>query len=87
MAQLAVAIENAIRLRLPKGSQVTVVNDSAVDVYYDFNREPLDAAVPGTAPTNGIKLAATTGSVQFFPFPGEIWFRSATPTLIKYFEG
>lgn len=82
MAQELVPAENAKPIRRQRGSQVTLVNQSAVDVYFDFNPNRLNATPVGVAPS-GTKLLATTGSIQIDSFPGVIWVRAATPTQIE----
>lgn len=76
-----VPIENAKPIRRPPGSQVTLVNQSAVDVYFDFNPNRLNATPAGSVPS-GTKIAATTGQIQIDSFPGVIWVRAATATQI-----
>ena len=82
MSQLVVDSITAVRVRRPIGIQVTLINQSATDVFYDREPNRLNASVAGAVPS-GTKLAATTGIVQLENFPGEMWFRSATPTTIE----
>jgi hypothetical protein len=72
----------ATPIRRQKGSQVTLVNQLAVDVYFDFNRERLNASAPGVVPA-GTKLVATTGSIQIDNFPGVVWTRAVSQTSIE----
>lgn len=82
MAKVLIPIENAVAIRRPKGSQVTLVNQTAVDVYIDFNRQRLEASAVGAVP-DGTKIAANTGQVQVDSFPGVIYARSAVATSLE----
>lgn len=73
---------SAVPLRRRKGSQVTLVNQSATDVFMDTEPNRLNTTNPGVAPS-GTKIANSGGQVQFQPYPGEMWFRAATPTTLE----
>lgn len=77
MPQLVVDFVTAVPLRRPKGIQVTLVNQSAVDVYMDREVNRVNQSTPTGVPS-GTKIAASGGQVQLEPFPGEMWFRTAT---------
>jgi uncharacterized beta-barrel protein YwiB (DUF1934 family) len=70
-------------IRRPKNSQVTLVNQGAVDVYFDFNPNRLNTAAPGVVP-QGTKLVATTGSIQIDMHENTtIWTRAVSQTTIE----
>lgn len=72
----------AIRIRRPQGASVTLINQSAIDVYFDAEPGRLNASAPGTTP-NGTKLAANGGEKEFENFPGSMWFRAIANTSIE----
>lgn len=74
----------ATPLRRQIGSQVTLVNQLAVDVYFERNENRINATAPGVVP-NGIKLSATNGSIQIDNFPGVIWTRAVSATTIEVY--
>ena len=82
MATFRVDDENAVALRRKAGIAITLINQSAVDVY--MSREPaqLNASATGATPA-GAKLAASGGQLQDPTFPGELWFRAASKTTIE----
>ncbi len=81
MATLNVDDTNAVALRRKAGITITLVNQSATDVYLDRAPDRLNASVKGAVPA-GIKLAKTGGQLQWPNFPGVLWFRAATKTSI-----
>lgn len=84
MAAHLVDVATATPLRRPRGSQVTLVNQSAVDVFFDQNKDRINAPL-AVAPLPGIKLVATNGSIQIDNFPGVIWTRAVTATSIEVY--
>lgn len=65
------------------GSNLTLTNSSATDVYYDVEAVAgqLNSTAPGTIPS-GTKIAASGGTVQFFKAPRALWVRAATQTVL-----
>lgn len=82
MATFNVDDENAVALRRKAGSTITLVNQSATDVYFSREAERLNASKTGAVP-KGMKLAALTGQLQYPNFPGALWFRAAAKTSIE----
>jgi hypothetical protein len=82
MATLNIDDQNAVALRRKAGITITLVNQSATDVYLDRAPDRLNASVTGAVPA-GIKLAKTGGQLQWPNFPGVLWFRAATKTSIE----
>lgn len=82
MATHFVDVNTATAIRRTQGSQITLVNQNAVDVYVDFNKDRLNASAPGVVPA-GTKLAANTGQIQFDNFPGLLWTRAVSSTSIE----
>lgn len=84
-----VPVENAAPLRRMRGTQVTLVNQSAVDVYFDFDAQRINGPFIGGVP-DGTRIAAaavgpppTEGQVQIDNFPGVVWLRAAAATQIE----
>lgn len=84
MAVELVPIENAKPIRRPRNSQVTLINQSASDVWFDFNPNRLNAAPVGAVGNNnGTKLVNTNGSIQIDMHSRDvIYVRSNTATQI-----
>lgn len=82
MATHFVDVNTATAIRRTVGAQVTLINQNAVDVYFDFNKDRLNASAPGTVPA-GTKLAANTGQIQIDSFPGVLWTRAVSATSIE----
>ena len=82
MPQFQVDSLSAVPLRRRFGVQVTLVNQSAVDVYMDKEPNRLNTTQPGTPPSC-TKIAANGGQVQFQPYEREMWFRAAFPTTLE----
>ena len=82
MANFNVDDENAVALRRKIGETVTLVNQSATDVYLARDPARLNVSVVGAVP-DGLKLAAAGGQLQYPNFPGALWFRAAAKTSIK----
>lgn len=76
-----VPTDRANLIRRQQGSTVTLVNQSATDVYVDSDPARLNATVAGGTPS-GIKLAANGGQVQITDFPGFIYVRAAAETTV-----
>lgn len=72
----------ATRISRPKGSTVTILNQSATDVYIDNDYNRLNQSATGDVP-QGTKIAANTGFLQIPNFSGEIWVRAQTKTAIE----
>lgn len=84
MPLVSVPIESAIRVLREPGSDVTFINQSSIDVYFDMEPARLNSSFPGVAPLAGTKLAANGGEKQFINFPkGGVWFRATTATSIE----
>ena len=71
-------------IRRRPGSNVTLVNQSAVDVYIDSDYNRIMASATGAIPAgtqiiNGGGQAVWSGYLQ----DGVIWVRSATPTTVE----
>lgn len=66
-----------------ENTNLTIVNQSATDVYFDTteNGSRLNATAPGAVP-QGTLLANSGGQVQFTAAP-PIWLRSATQTTVE----
>jgi hypothetical protein len=64
-------------------SNLTLVNSSAVDIFYEVaaNGGNLNNAPAGTIPV-GTKIAANGGTVQFFDAPRELWVRAISQTFL-----
>jgi hypothetical protein len=81
----------ATPLRRPVGDQITLINNSAIPVAFDSNENYINSfplATIGTA--NGPAFipalaAGIPGSVQFDSFPGVIWTRAATQTVVQVY--
>jgi len=88
MAQFQVDVNTATALRRPVGMQVTIVNNSAVVAYFDRNENYINSTSPGAVP-NGIPVPAAAGgvpgSIQIDNFPGVVWFRAVTPTVLQVY--
>lgn len=82
MATFNVDDQNAVALRRKAGITITLVNQSATDVYLARDPARLNASKTGSAPA-GMKLAATGGQLQYPNFPGVLWFRAAAQTSIE----
>ncbi len=82
MATFNVDDKNAVALRRKAGSTITLVNQSATDVYFARDPERLNASATGAVPA-GMKLAKTGGQLQYPNFPGVLWFRAAAQTSIE----
>lgn len=65
------------------GTNLTLVNQSATDIFFDTSGAAarLNASVPGSTP-DGTKIAANGGQVQFTDAP-LIYLRSATQTTLE----
>jgi hypothetical protein len=65
------------------GSNLTLANNSAVDVYYttEAGGGALNSTAPGIVPT-GTKLVASTGFVQFQDAPHSLWVRAISQTQL-----
>lgn len=74
--------QTAVSLRRQPGSVVNIQNNSASDVYADYNKDILNAAAVGTAPDSW-KIAANGGVLSIYPFTGLIWLRCAGPNPVK----
>jgi hypothetical protein len=82
MPFLIVSSDIAVKVWRPKGSNVTLINQSGVDVFFDREPSRLNATAPGTVP-NGSKLAANGGEKEFDNWPGAMWFRAISNTTIE----
>jgi hypothetical protein len=82
MPQEIVPIDRSRPIRRAVGSTVTFVNQSAVDVYFDYNPNRLNAALAGVVP-DGTKLIAAGGQVQWSQYPGVIFVRAVTLTFLE----
>lgn len=82
MAKFNVDDGNANALRRKAGIAVTLINQSAVDVYMSRESAQLNATPKGSVP-KGMKLAAAGGQLQWPTFPGELWFRAVSKTSIE----
>lgn len=73
----------ATSLKSFAGSNLTLTNSSATDVYYDVTAvaAQLNASLPGTIPT-GTKIGNGGGTVNFQVAPKELWIRAATQTVL-----
>jgi hypothetical protein len=81
---VTVPTESAIRVSRPEGSTVTFINQSAVNVYMDYEAGRLNSSTPLVEPMNGTKLAANGGEKEFKNFPrGGVWLRAAAYTSIE----
>lgn len=84
MPLVTVPTESAIRVMRPQGSTVTFINQSAINVYMDYEPGRLNSSQPGIEPLNGTKLAANGGEKEFKNFPCTgIWLRAAVYTSIE----
>jgi hypothetical protein len=83
MSFVCVPSDIAMRIVRPEGCEVTFLNNSEIDVYYDREPGRLNASVPGTVP-NGTKLSANGGEHTFRNYPcGGIFVRAITITTIE----
>ena len=73
---------NAVALRRKPGSTITIINQSLVDVYFDRDPNRLNKTATGSVP-DGTKLAAAAAPFQWPDFPGVLWFRAATKTVLE----
>lgn len=80
--QFIVGATQATPLRRRQGSNVTLVNQGAVDVYCDENPNRLNSTVTGAVPS-GTEIAAGGGQLQYSSYPGVLWFRAAQVTTIE----
>jgi len=80
--KLVVPTGYPVPIRRPRGSTVTILNQSATDVYIDTDPNRLAATVAGAVPS-GTKIDATTGVIQLIDFPGEYWIRAAAETTVE----
>lgn len=73
----------ATSLRNFEGSNLTLTNSSATDVYYDVEAvaATLNGSAPGSIPV-GTKIANSGGTVNFYDAPKDLWVRSATQTVL-----
>ena len=73
-------------IRRRPGSNITIINQLSVDVFFDNDIGRLAAAAPGAVSTaNGTKIANSGGQVQFSSWAGTgvVYFRSNSPTQIE----
>lgn len=89
--QFSVEADRATALRRQKGTQVTIVNQSAVNVYMSDDPQQLNGTAFGVAP-NGMLIAAfaagpppTAGQVQIDNFKGVVWLRAAAQTIVEVY--
>jgi hypothetical protein len=82
MSKHFVDVNTATPVRRTQGAQVTLINQQPVDVYFDFNKDRLNASAPGVVP-DGTKIAASTGQIQLDNFPGVVWTRAVAATFIE----
>lgn len=82
MATFNVDDDTAVALRRAPGITITMVNQSATDVYFSREPDKLNRSKKGAVPA-GMKLAATTGQLQYPNFPGVVWLRAAAQTTIE----
>lgn len=82
MPDLVVPAAYAVPLRRKAGTEVTLANQSAVDVYFDRNPMRLNKTAVGVAP-EGTRIPNTTGFIQLTEFPGLLWFRAAADTVLE----
>lgn len=82
MATFKVDDERAVALRRKAGGTVTIVNQSATDVYVSREPERLNATVLGAVP-RGMKIVNAGGQLQWPAFPGVLWFRAAAKTSVE----
>ena len=82
MAQFNVDNVSAVAYRTKAGVTITLVNQSATDVYLDRVPDRLNTSAIGAVPA-GIKLANGGGQLQWPNFPGTLWFRAAAKTSIE----
>jgi hypothetical protein len=82
MSQFNVDDISAVAYRTKAGVTITLVNQSATDVYLDRVPDRLNRSAIGAVPS-GIKLANGGGQLQWPNFPGTLWFRAATKTSIE----
>lgn len=80
--QLIVPTDRVQKLVRPLNSTVTLVNQSATDVYFDSDLQRLAASLPGAVPS-GTKIAANGGQLQIALFPGILYLRAAASTFIE----
>lgn len=74
----------ATKLRSFRGGTLTLINSSAVDVYYDVEAAggQINSTAPGIIPS-GTKIAASGGTIQFAaPAPDNIWVRAISQTVL-----
>ena len=82
MAKFQVDDDKAVALRRRAGITVTLVNQSATDVYLNRDPDRLNTTVTGAVPP-GMQLAKNGGQLQYPNFPGVLWFRAASKTSIE----
>jgi hypothetical protein len=68
-------------IRRPKGANILMTNQSAIDVYFSNDYNVLAITAPGAVP-NGVKLSANGGQLTWNAWPGVVYFRSVSDTLI-----
>jgi hypothetical protein len=76
--------DTAVAIRRAPGTTVTLINNSATDVYIDTNPNRLNATLQGVVPS-GTKLAATGGQIQIASFfnSGVVYARAVSQTTIE----
>lgn len=79
---MVIPADRAIAIRRPKGSTVTLVNQSAVNVFIDSDYNRLNASLAGAIPS-GTLLAAAGGQVQITDYPGVYYARAAVETTLE----
>jgi hypothetical protein len=71
-------------IRRKRGSNITIVNQSAVDVYYSYNASDLNSAPDGTAPVGPQKIAASGGELVVTAWPDlAFWVRAVSDTFLS----
>lgn len=79
-----VSTDRAVAIRRAPNTTVTLINNSATDVYIDTDPSRLNASLPGAVPS-GTKLAAAGGQIQIAAFftSGVIYARAAAQVTIE----
>ena len=86
MGLFMVESANAVPLKTRQpGIQLTLENPTAVDVFWSYDPDTLNASAPGTIPV-GNKLPAAAGGVngkvQLFPYFSTLWLRAVQQVQI-----
>lgn len=73
----------ARRIHRKAGSNITMINQSTVDIYFSYNVSDLNNTAVGEVP-GGIKIGNSGGEVVITSWPAlDVWVRAVSPTFLQ----